>query len=162
MNNREREDLQQSKARPFNSWLEESDVPTVAAGVYTIWKGKQLIYVGMSGRGWTEADIAAKRKRGERGKGLVSRLSSHASGHRSGDQFCVYICDRYVLPRLCRDLDKLDKANLSQTIDDLTRAFIREHLSYAFTVVKDGKTALALEREIKQGALGVKPVLNPG
>lgn len=49
-------------------------VPKVAAGVYTIWQGSELIYAG-----------------------LYSRLSSHWAGRRSGDQFCVYVADRLVL-----------------------------------------------------------------
>jgi hypothetical protein len=30
-------------------------------------------------------------------KGLWTRLNAHASGRRSGDQFCVYIGDRQVV-----------------------------------------------------------------
>ena len=35
-------------------------------------------------------------------KWLWTRLGSHASGRRSGDQFNVYICDRFVVPALTR------------------------------------------------------------
>ena len=31
---------------------------------------------------------------------MGGRLKSHASGRRSGDQFCIYICDRFVVPTL--------------------------------------------------------------
>jgi predicted GIY-YIG superfamily endonuclease len=136
-------DLMQANARPFERLAEESAIPSRAAGVYTIWKGRELIYVGMSG------------------KNLAARLGSHARGNRSGDQFCVYVSDRYVLPAICSTIDQRDKKTITQTIDRMTRQFIRQNLSFAFTVVKDGETALALERELKQGALGVKPLLNP-
>src|SRR5215471_5620178 len=35
--------------------------------------------------------------------GLYTRLHSHASGRRSGDQFCVYVADRLVLPSLSQE-----------------------------------------------------------
>ena len=34
------------------------------------------------------------------------RLNSHRSGRRSGDQFCIYIQDYYVLPLLIENLKK--------------------------------------------------------
>src|SRR5215210_5893290 len=63
-------------------------IPSGGAGVYTIWDdGGGLVYAGIAGRN-------------PLGKGLASRLRSHASGRRSGDQFCVYVADHYVLPDL--------------------------------------------------------------
>ena len=53
-------------------------IPGSSAGVYTIWDDAgELIYVGVAGRN-------------PQGKGLASRLRSHASRRRNGDQFCVY------------------------------------------------------------------------
>jgi hypothetical protein len=68
-------------------------VPKVAAGVYSVWENGRLIYVGMSGRGLAAEDIDAPDEP-VKAKGLWTRLDSHASGRKSGDQFCVYICDR--------------------------------------------------------------------
>jgi hypothetical protein len=51
------------------------------------------IYCGMSGREFEKA--AGKVK-----YGLFTRLASHASGRLSGDQFCVYIANRFVVPFL--------------------------------------------------------------
>jgi hypothetical protein len=60
--------------------------PGSGAGVYTIWDDEGgLVYAGIAGRN-------------PAGKGLASRLRSHASGRRSGDQFCVYVADHYVHP----------------------------------------------------------------
>jgi len=42
---------------PFGRWP-IGDVPRAAAGVYTIWGDDELVYVGMSGRGLTAAQIA--------------------------------------------------------------------------------------------------------
>ena len=36
----------------------------------------------------------------KKAKGLWTRLNSHAIGRSSGDQFCVYACDRFVVPHL--------------------------------------------------------------
>jgi hypothetical protein len=63
-------------------------IPGSGAGVYTIWDDAGgLVYTGIAGRN-------------PEGRGLASRLRSHASGRRSGDQFCVFVADHYVLPEL--------------------------------------------------------------
>src|SRR5205823_546863 len=61
-------------------------IPSSGAGVYTIWDDHgALIYAGIAGRN-------------PNGTGLASRLRSHASGRRSGDQFCVYVADHLRAP----------------------------------------------------------------
>jgi hypothetical protein len=66
-----------------------ADLPRKGAAVYTIWDDEgALVYVGVSGR-------SATSKTGPWG-----RLRSHWNGRRSGDQFCVYVADHYVLPEL--------------------------------------------------------------
>jgi len=76
-------------------------VPNGRIGVYTVWRGDQLVYVGMAGRtlgpGANSGGSASAKI-----TGLRSRLASHASGRRSGDQFCVYVFDCLVLPTLSR------------------------------------------------------------
>ena len=86
----------------FAAWPNEQ-VPLRAAGVYTIWRGGQFVYVGMSGRGAQREDFISEPDGVPRhAKGLRTRLNSHASGRRSGDQFNVYVCDRFVVPILTR------------------------------------------------------------
>jgi len=94
-------------------------------------------------------------------KGLWTRLNSHASGRRSGDQFCVYVCDRFVTPSLSAEqLAQLAKGELA--LDALTRKLIRDRYEYRFVKAPDGAAALALERDIQRGALDAgKPFLNP-
>src|SRR5215831_16490768 len=88
-------DLSQGVAYSFGSWP-NSAVPTFGAGVYTIWhQDGRFIYVGMSGRSISENTIPRNTPHG-----IYTRLASHASGRRSGDQFCVYLADRLVLPLL--------------------------------------------------------------
>jgi hypothetical protein len=80
------------------SWPNPS-VPTFGAGVYTIWHNDgRFIYVGMSGRGIT----AGRQSTGIRPRHLLCTAPKRASGRRSGDQFCLYVADRLVLPTLSR------------------------------------------------------------
>lgn len=139
----------------FSAWP-NLEVPTVAAGVYAIWRQDQLIYCGMSGRG-----IDAKWDLGPKKYGLITRLASHASGRLSGDQFCVYVANRFVIPELSQDELPLFAAG-SLTLDSRTRAFIRQHLDYAYTVVPTSAQAFELERAARSGEVfGQKPYLNP-
>jgi hypothetical protein len=136
-------------------------VPLVAAGVYSVWNRLgEYIYVGMSGRGLTEASLA-ERQQLARPTGLGTRLASHASGRRSGDQFCVYVCDRLVLPNLDReDIQAISTGE--QSLDRMTREYIQRELSYRFVVVTDGTTALAIEDSAaRSGLRGSRPLLNP-
>lgn len=120
-----------------------------------------LIYVGMSGQGGGASEDAVAQAV-ERGRpwGLWTRLNSHASGRRSGDQFCVYVGDRLVLPTLTSS-DIQNVANGSLSFDSLVRSYIRDNLEFRFAVTTSGQDALAAERAIKSGALGSLPFLNP-
>jgi hypothetical protein len=152
-------DLETGPSHRFSGWPEPS-VPKIAAGVYTVWEGGRLIYVGMSGRALAAEDIAAPDEPAK-AKGLWTRLDSHASGRRSGDQFCVYVCDRFVVPQLTPHQQKqIGEGVLS--LDALTRKHIHDHFAYRYVTVDSGRDALALEREVQRGALSTgKPFLNP-
>ena len=89
--------IDQLEHGPLHRFAEYATLATVipgsGAGVYTIWDDAGgLVYAGVAGRNPS-------------GAGFASRLRSHASGRRSGDQFCVYVADHYVLPELSRDPD---------------------------------------------------------
>jgi len=129
-------------------------VPTFGAVVYTIWHDDgRFIYVGMSGRG-----ITAETKP----QGLCTRLQSHASGRRSGDQFCVYVADRLVLPTLTQQ-DIADIASGRHQLDAFVRRYIHENLSYRFVMLPDGAAAYTVETAIKSGKWEHgRPLLNPG
>jgi hypothetical protein len=91
-------DLSRGAAYSFRDWPNLA-APVFGAGVYTVWHGDgRFIYVGMSGRG-----ITLETARRNTPQGIYTRLQSHASGRRSGDQFCVYVADRLVLPALTQD-----------------------------------------------------------
>jgi hypothetical protein len=144
----------------FADWPNDQ-VPRRAAGVYTIWRQDQFIYVGMSGRGANAEDFVANQGRPGEAKGLWTRLGSHASGRRSGDQFNVYVCDRFVIPALTSG-QQLDIGAGKLFLDQLTRDFIRRHLSYRFAVYPSGADAVAVERDLRAGQAPVgRPYLNP-
>ena len=124
---------------------------------------ESLIYVGMAGRSLTESMIAARREGQPTARlGLASRLGSHAGGRRSGDQFCVYVADRLVLPTLASgQVEAIGTGGLS--MDALVRSFVRTRLSYRFVETESGEAAYRIERLVQAGELaGVgKPLLNP-
>jgi hypothetical protein len=123
--------------------------------VYTIWHREgSFIYVGMSGRGFTGGT------EGNGKAGPWGRLNSHASGRRSGDQFCVYVADRLVLPTLHNRISEIADGTLS--LDRATRDYIRVNLGFRWTMMESGMAALALERRLQRGeAVCGKPLLNP-
>lgn len=127
-----------------------ADLPVTGSAVYTIWNREgAFIYVGMSGRSTTAT-----------GKGPFGRLHSHASGRRSGDQFCIYVCDRLVLPGLHNRLTEIAEGTLS--LDMETRAFIHAELGFRYLVVFSPAEAFALETLIQRGGWDhAAPMLNP-
>ena len=118
-----------------------AEVPS-APGVYAVWEGPALLYVGMSGT-------------------LPSRLRAHASGRRSGDQFCVYVADRLVLPELtAAEVATVGAGELS--LDALTRTYVRERLSVSVVATANSEAARRLERMGREGGLDIgPPLLNP-
>ena len=123
--------------------------------------GDEFIYVGMSGRGAEREDFVADSGQPAQPKGLWTRLNSHASGRRSGDQFNVYICVRFIVPVL----PPAQQRQIGQgelLLDQLTKDYIRKHLSYRFAVYADGTEALTVERAVRSGAFPAgQPYLNP-
>lgn len=139
----------------FSDWP-NVDVPAVAAGVYAIWDGQTLVYCGMSGREYEKA-LAQGRKL----FGLLTRLASHANGRLSGDQFCVYVANRLVIPSLQPEQLPLF-ASGDLTLDSLTRRYIHERFEYQFAFCDSSADAYAYERLCRDGTVfGVKPLLNP-
>lgn len=149
-------ELGEGALHSFANWPNPS-VPTFGAGVYTAWHNDgRFIYVGMSGRGITAETIRRNTPHG------IYSLQSHASGRRSGDQFCVYVADRLVLPTLTREEIAAIGTGRHQ-MDAFVRRYIHENLSYRFAMVPDGATAFEIEAALKGGRWAhSRPLLNPG
>jgi hypothetical protein len=152
--------LYKGRQYSFSSWP-NPDMPKIAIGVYTVWLGDDLIYVGISGEKLSSDKVQEYRLSRSKPSGLYNRLKAHRSGQRSGDKFCIYICDRYVLPSLSRE-QILSIASGSLYLDDLNQYFIQSNLTYRFIEVKEPTIARHIETVIKAGALPCgKPLLNP-
>lgn len=144
-----------SQRHRFSAWPNR-DMPPVAAGVYAVWEKQILIYCGMSGRGFEKAVVASKVR-----LGLVTRLASHASGRLSGDQFCVYVANRLVVPSIT--IEQLPKfATGELNLDKLTKLYIHERFEYQFALTDSSALAYELEIACRNGSrFGCKPLLNP-
>lgn len=146
----------------FADWP-TAEIAPAAAGVYTIWADDELMYVGMAGRtigADPERPPAAGALSATPRNPLRSRLNAHANGRRSGDQFCVYVCDRFVVPSLeTRQLYQVAQGALN--LDAMTKSHVRQRFSYRYIADLCGYSALQLERLVQRGALRAgKPYLN--
>ena len=130
-------------------------LPIASPGVYTIWRGTQFIYVGIAGR---RLDLTINHIKT---KGLKDRLDSHWRGRRSGDQFAVYVFDRFIIPILT-DEQRRQFGTGELEGDSLTRDFIQKHFCYRFARTESYKEASTIESQMARGltAAGL-PLLNP-
>lgn len=145
-----------SKRYRFSEWP-NTEIPLITAGLYIIWDEKQLIYCGMSGREIEKYKYSNSKKKYE----LINRLNSHASGRVSGDQFCVYVANRIVIPSLEPELlEQLRDGTMN--LDRLTKRYVHDRLEYQYALVESSAEAFAAENLCRNGTVfGVKPYLNP-
>lgn len=101
------------------------------------------------------------RARADRRTGLADRLWHHGGGRRSGDQFCVYVADHLILPKLSAgDLADISSGDL--LLDDFVYVYIQDRLTYRVAVTPDVVIAREVEDAARGGALDAgKPLLNP-
>ncbi len=140
----------------FADWP-PSTVPNGPAGVYAVWHSSAFLYAGMSWR-----HVNTDEQIGSTPRGVLGRLASHASGRRSGDQFNVYICDRFVIPELTAD-DLTALRQGERLLDNRTRSFVRDFLSFRVWIAPDGPTARVVESTIRRDGLAKwgQPLINP-
>tara|TARA_B110001452_G_C15177663_1_gene409132 strand:+ start:687 stop:1148 length:462 start_codon:yes stop_codon:yes gene_type:complete len=130
-------------------------IPDIASGLYSIWRGKHFLYVGIAGRDLNKPSTRKVR-------GLKDRLRAHWKGGLGGDQFAVYVFERLLAPEIKREqLDAMGRGEL--TLNELNRSFIRDNLSYRFLVTDTYSEAMDIESQLKSGSLEnyPKPYLNP-
>jgi hypothetical protein len=145
--------LETGAAHAFRDWP-ATHFEAGPSGVYTIWNDDIFLYVGMAWKHRSDENPKAS--------GVFGRLKSHADGRRSGIQFAIYICDRFVVPHLSPDqIDALARGE--RLLDAATRQYIREHLTYRVVVTDDPATARALEVRIQREGLphAGRPQINP-
>ena len=119
-------------------------IPAFGSIVYTVFLDEsEFIYVGIAG-----VNGKALKERNPR-----SRINSHSSGRRSGDQFCIYIQDFYVIPEI---IGKSYEPKRGQ-LDQLTRDFIQTRLTYRYLAVQSedsDKIVRQLEKELQSNQHG--------
>ncbi|MFI7114808.1 hypothetical protein ACIBK9_51445 [Nonomuraea sp. NPDC050227] len=153
-------ELQEGPLFKFSEWPNDQ-IPLLAAGAYTVWTGDVFLYAGMSGRGRKQEHLVAEPGQIQKPLGLRTRLKAHASGRRSGDQFNIYVCDRFVIPALTPE-QQADIGLGRLSLDQLTKTYVHEHLGYRYLICRDGKEAGRVERAVRGGALKAgPPYLNP-
>jgi hypothetical protein len=125
-------------------------IPNKGSIIYTVWDREgNFIYVGISG---LQKSIEKRNPQ--------SRMVSHASGRRSGDQFCVYIHDYFVIPELIKNSSFEPSRGI---LDKLTKNYIQSNLNYRFLAFESNDSEVVvrkLEKRIQAGACGIKPFLN--
>jgi len=146
-------DLEDGAAHRFADWPAKH-FETGPSGVYTIWKEDRFLYAGMA---WAQRSDATPNA-----SGVFGRLASHASGRRSGDRFCIYICDRFVVPELSDD-DIAALRRGERLLDRMTRSFVHDHLTYRVVVTANGAEARSLEATVRREGLrrAGRPQINP-
>ena len=91
----------------------------------------------------------------------MTRLGGRAKGRQSGDQFNVYVANRFVVPGLTAE-QQSQMSEGSLALDILTRQFIHHYFQYQYLIVDHSKEAFAIERLCKAGYIfNQKPYLNP-
>jgi hypothetical protein len=146
-------ELEHGCVHRFSDWP-ATHLEAGPSGVYTVWNNAMFLYVGMA---WAHRDDSNPRA-----SGVFGRLKSHASGRRSGDQFCIYICDRFVVPELSSD-DMAALRRGERILDGRTKDFIHDHLSYRVVVTNGAAAARELEAHVRRVGLerAGRPQINP-
>jgi hypothetical protein len=156
--------LVNSQRLKFADWEKnKKNIPLVASGTYIIWLKHIFIYAGMAGKGLSVAQIATAPKFGVKPRGLRRRLEKHAGGYRGGNQFCVYISDIFIIPRLKRaQLKELRRGKISlDGRNGLIKKFVRKHFDYQYIQMPDGSSAEKFEQELRKGLFSIgKPRIN--
>ena len=123
-------------------------------GVYTLWRGQDLLYCGMTYRDASETT-------NPQAAGVWGRLDTHRNLKRASS-LGVQIMDRFIIPDLTPDeLEALRRGE--RFLQDRLRAWIRDNVSYRVWVSTTGTEARHVERLVRRNGLehvGL-PLLNP-
>ena len=121
-----------------------TDVPSWGSIIYTVFlDSTEYIYVGIGGLAGKTAQDRNPR----------SRIIQHSQGRRSGDQFCIYIQDFFVIPQLIGK----DYTPKKGYLDQLTKEFIQSRLTYRYLVIQTEDSDVEvrrMERELQRDLHG--------
>ena len=86
---------------------------------------------------------------------------SQAKSQLSGDQFNIYVANRFVVPSLNKDQQSQMFTGL-MTLEILTQQYIHQHFQFRYLIVNHSKEAFAIERLFQGGYIfNQQPHLNP-
>mgnify|MGYP003873765951 CR=1 FL=1 len=121
-----------------------NDIPSWGSIIYTVFlDSTEFIYVGIGGLSGKTAQDRNPR----------SRIMQHSQGRRSGDQFCIYIQDFFVIPQLIGK----DYTPKKGYLDQLTKEFIQSRLTYRYLVIQTEDSDVEvrrIERELQRDMHG--------
>lgn len=82
-------------------------------------------------------------------------------GRLSGNQFCVYVANRLVIPTLTTDdLSKFGTGEYK--LDYMTKSYIHDNFEYQYLIVDSSAEAYNIENKVRSGELfNQRPLLNP-
>jgi hypothetical protein len=154
--------LFQSNLIRFANWdIDKAVMPNNVTGVYIIIENSKFIYAAMAKRvTQTRRPIGSDNKP----KGLLRRLGKHASGNRGGNMFCVYVCDRFIVPYLTIDeMNCLKNGTLKlDGKHGKIKKYIRSNFSYKYLVIENLENTKKIEKILRKGKTSLgKPLLNP-
>jgi hypothetical protein len=125
-------------------------VPDKGSIIYSVWnKKEEFLYIGISG---LQKSLEKRNPQ--------SRMQSHSSGRRSGDQFCIYIHDIFVIPELIKTGEYQSERGW---LDKVTQKYIHDNLFYRFvSFLSDDNDVIVrgFENKIKNGEMGLTPMIN--
>jgi hypothetical protein len=125
-------------------------VPDKGSIIYSVWnKKEEFLYIGISG---LQKSLEKRNPQ--------SRMQSHSSGRRSGDQFCIYIHDIFVIPELIKTGEYQSERGW---LDKVTQKYIHDNLFYRFvSFLSDDSDVIVrgFENKIKNGEMGLTPMIN--
>ena len=121
-----------------------NEIPSWGSIIYTVFLDKtEYIYVGIGGL--SGKSVTQRNPR--------SRIIQHSQGRRSGDQFCIYIQDFFVIPQLIGK----DYTPKKGYLDQLTKEFIQSRLTYRYLVIQTEDSDVEvrrMERELQRDMHG--------
>ncbi len=123
-------------------------------GVYTVWSGADLLYVGCVVKKASETS-------NPQADGIKGRLRTQSRAKRINSVVALRVCDRFIVPELSpRQLEGLRTG--ATDLDALTAHWMRENLRYKVVHTASGDLAREVEALLRRdsGPLG-PPLLNP-
>jgi hypothetical protein len=137
----------------YNGTLYSSvDAPHVR-GVYAMYRGDELLYIGYAGR--------EDHKPGNKSYGIFDRMDSYYWSGSLGSDFLGYLAMRLLKEGvLSVQLDGTE-ASIFKRLSDATKQYARDHIRFRYVQEDDKRTVRHMEKTARAGLTGPRPAFNP-